>query len=140
MFLATVLLTPAICSSSEWDAVFKSSPTLFTESSTTPLKLLLIFFYLNHVILTNTYTFWIYFYKFCQRILKSSSYGNCPSNRYIYIWMLFCCQFWCWINWCSCFINNNILSIYTNSFINSEIKVSDSLDAVPLPIAITSIL
>ena len=29
---------PAICSSNEYDAVFKSTPTELTESSTTPPK------------------------------------------------------------------------------------------------------
>lgn len=38
MFLATVELMPAIYESSENEAVFKSTPTWFTQPSTTPPK------------------------------------------------------------------------------------------------------
>ncbi len=36
MFFAIALLIPAIYANSGADAVFKSTPTLFTQSSTTP--------------------------------------------------------------------------------------------------------
>ena len=70
MFLAIVLLIPAICSNKEYDAVFKSTPTLFTESSTTPSN-------------TPSNFFW---FKSCWywptpillgSIFTSSAYGSC---------------------------------------------------------------
>ena len=48
MFLLIVLLSPATYESNDGVAVFTSTPTLFTASSTTPVRLLVVFG-LHHV-------------------------------------------------------------------------------------------
>ena len=134
IFFATALLIPEIYSSREADAVFKSTPTLFTQSSTTPDNASLSFF-------------WFISCWYCPTpidlgsIFTSSANGSC--SRLAIDTALRCPT--------SKFGNSSVASLlaeYTeapasltmtywigrlSSFNKSTITISDSLDAVPFP-------
>ena len=141
IFFAMALDTPEIYSSREADAVFKSTPTRFTQSSTTPCRVSLKFFWFMSC------WYWPTPMDFGS-ILTSSANGSCSL---LAIEAALRCP-------TSKFGNSSVASLlaeYTEapasltmtyctccgiSLIRSTIIISDSRDAVPLPREIREML